>query len=153
MLSPSPVSQSDLWLHMPSSPPEPFSSPSAEKHRISRAHMDVKSRKSLEWACAKAREDRRQWRGKENRAPKAVHSTRRARMEPIDVERDGEGSDTEVEPDEAITPALSAASIGGSGVFRMGSLKHLLPTGGSQNVQDDEDVEAAMVLLRFSKRQ
>ena len=47
-----------LWDHMPSSPIAPPSSPSEDKVRFSILPTRFKARKSLEWACAKARADR-----------------------------------------------------------------------------------------------
>ncbi|KAI0045207.1 hypothetical protein FA95DRAFT_1561344 [Auriscalpium vulgare] len=136
-VSPStPIPRSELWMHMPSSPPDAPPSPAVEKIRLSLLPPKSKAAKSLEWACANARADRRNARGKENRAPKIILSPSARRGY---AETEVDDSETETEPDEAVTPSRSLASIDGFGV--------------SMKTEPAEDVEAAMLLLGFLKGQ
>ncbi|THH12803.1 hypothetical protein EW146_g7355 [Bondarzewia mesenterica] len=157
-----PVSRNDLWRHMPSTPPETQSSPSADTLRFSMIHSPSKPMKSLEWACAKARVDRRQGKGKENRLPTIVRImplrsgkvVKTESMMTMDLKTEEGESDSEAEFDEAITPGASMSSIRSS-LFaedlRSDFPKMKKPSLKKRETNISDDMEAAMVLLGFRK--
>lgn len=155
------ISASELVSHMPSSPPEPPSSPFAGKSRTSAdPTAQIKPVKSLEWACARARVQRRD---KENRplTKRAVHwrsepskgSRSRATSAPelgrLDNEEEmDDGSETEVEPDEALTPVRTKSM---STVRTRSFTQDHQEEGMRKNSGTGADMEAAMMLLGFMK--
>ncbi|KAG2368891.1 hypothetical protein BDR07DRAFT_1457161 [Suillus spraguei] len=139
--SPSP---SELWKHIPSSPAIPQSSPGAEEARLSDLPSRSKTWRSLEWACLKARRDRRVDDGEEEDdlpcLPSLSHSG---------------GSDDGSH--EALTPDSSVRSI------NLSPQSNSSPRfSGEENNKDlfsdlskprqSEDVEAALTLLGFMAR-
>ena len=152
----SPASGSQLWTHMPSSPPESLSSPSADSFRFAMIHSPSRLMKSLEWACAKAREGRRQNKAKENRAPprslgKVPAMSPEAEMKSTrtnpKVASEEEETDTGTESDEAITPSTSMSSMRSS--LFLEEIKHETRRKCAESAP--EDMEAALVLLGFRK--
>ncbi|KAI0068097.1 homeobox-domain-containing protein [Artomyces pyxidatus] len=145
-----PTARSELWRHMLSSPPEPPSPPSADRRRLSLVPTKGRPMKSLEWACAKAREGRRYVRGKENSA--RWDRGRNAPAVGSDVDELDSDSDTETEADEALTPSLSFSSVQSDTQDEdVRDKRHVksLRTGS----ESKEDVDAAMLLLGLFKGQ
>ncbi|KAI0315258.1 homeobox domain-containing protein [Amylostereum chailletii] len=152
--SPPGRSPCDLWMHMPSSPMQTPSSP-AENTRLLLAPTLTKPRKSLEWACTKARVSEKSYRrGKENTGSRRSSRVLR-RPVYISGDTDVEGSDTEVEPDEAVTPSGSLLSIPIPSLFSGSGEDDGEETVRSKTNDKSRpaDVEAAMVLLGFQKGQ
>lgn len=140
--SPSP---SELWKHIPSSPAIPQSSPGAEEARLADLPSRSKTWRSLEWACLKARRDRRVDDEEEEDdllfLPSLSH---------------GGGSDDESH--EALTPDSSVRSINLSPQSNSSSLfaREEDSKGLSSDLnkpRQSEDVEAALTLLGFMARQ
>ncbi|KAG1757173.1 hypothetical protein EDB19DRAFT_1866074 [Suillus lakei] len=139
--SPSP---SELWKHIPSSPAVPQSSPGAEEARLAGLPSRSKTWRSLEWACLKARRDRRVDGGEEEDDIPCLPSLSH-----------GGGSDDGSY--EALTPDSSVRSINlspqsnSSSCFGgEGSNKGLFSD--LSKPRQSEDVEAAMTLLGFMAR-
>lgn len=160
------MSPAELVDHMQSSPPA--SSPSPARERLIRPSGPIKPIKSLEWACAKDRLDRKlQQRDKENRPARvrklgghlktiAAVKSARPRVESApelgrkDIEmrecQTEEDSDTEVEPEEALTPGRQT-----------GKTCTTTPSLSRGHIREDmdkmttpePDMEAAMMLLGF----
>ncbi|OJA19580.1 putative protein 12 [Rhizopogon vesiculosus] len=122
----SPTSPSELWKHIPSSPVIPPSSPGAEEARLAVLPLRSKTWRSLEWACLKARRDRRV--PGEDDLPSLSSLSH------------GDGSDDGSY--EVHTPASS--------VNLDLSPKNLFSD--SSKCRQSEDVEAAMTLLGFMMR-
>ncbi|KAG1864734.1 hypothetical protein DFJ58DRAFT_772622 [Suillus subalutaceus] len=121
--SPSP---SELWKHIPSSPAVPQSSPGAEEARLAGLPSRSKTWRSLEWACLKARRDRR-------------------------VDNEEEEDDLPCLPSLShgtLTPDSSVRSIN----LSPQSNSSLLFGGEEHNKGLSEDVEAALTLLGFMAR-
>jgi hypothetical protein len=141
--------KTDLWEHMPSSPIAPPSSPGAESFRFSALRFPSQTRKSLEWACAKARAGKQ---GEDNELLDIAEVDQRE--ESHEMETDDE---TETEVEEAVTPDGSANLSPG---FSYKDKQQVVLPGGKENVDPNlfpeyhpsEDVEAAMVLLGFMGR-
>lgn len=139
--SPSP---SELWKHIPSSPPVPQSSPGAEEARLAGLPSRSKTWRSLEWACLKARRDKRVDDGEEEDDLPCLPSLSH-----------GGGSDDGSH--EALTPDSSVRSINLSPQSDSSSR-----FGEEENNKDlfsdcskprqSEDVEAALTLLGFMAR-
>ncbi|KAH9937270.1 uncharacterized protein B0H18DRAFT_969856 [Fomitopsis serialis] len=131
----------NLWEHIPSSPPAPPSSPGVDGMRLSALPRRTKSLRSLEWACAKAR-------GNKTPHPDVLdEEDYDVPMLILDGEprgADGDGEETETEEYEAITPDVSAVQLQS-------------PPASLLNKRDDDvapaqDMEAAMALLGFMGR-
>lgn len=141
-----------LWDHMPSSPIAPPSSPSADSARLSILPQRSKTKKSLEWACAKARAEGR---GDDEGALPDIPEVQRDEDRCEEMGSDQE-TDTDSELDEAITPDGSANFSPGFSISLdcKGDLKTSL---GKENIDpnffprrhESEDMEAAIVLLGF----
>jgi hypothetical protein len=142
----------DLWKHMPSSPVAPPSSPSAESVRFSVLPSRSKARKSLEWACAKARAERC---GEDEELSSIAEVDRREGS----CEEMGTDDETDSDVEEAVTPDGSANFSPGSDSSYKRMLRIVVPQG-KENINPNffsgyhpsEDVEAAMVLLGFMGR-
>ncbi|KAI0706104.1 hypothetical protein BC835DRAFT_1260591 [Cytidiella melzeri] len=133
-----------LWEHLPSSPPLPPSSPTKETELLSTLPPQSRTRKSLEWACAKDRVGRR------TQTRKVLEGVREEEdMEVPELDLDSIlGDDTDVD-DEMITPDHSVSMTSISALGRAGSLE---TKGGTDDDTPAEDVEAAMALLGFKVR-
>ncbi|CCM03122.1 uncharacterized protein FIBRA_05243 [Fibroporia radiculosa] len=129
----------NLWDHIPSSPPALPSSPGAESMRLAAIPERSRRLRSLEWACAKAR------------AGRSSHDNRVVDCDVPPLVLDGskdtdmyfEGDDTETEEYEAITPDVSSMQ-----------LTTLQASPGVLMAKKDDaappaDMEAAMALLGF----
>jgi hypothetical protein len=143
--------KTDLWEHMPSSPIAPPSSPGAESFRFSALPFPSLTKKSLEWACAKARAGKQ---GEDDELLDIAEVDQRE--DSHEMETDDE---TETEVDEAVTPDSSADLSPGFDISYKHK-QHVVLPGGKENVDPNffpeyhpsEDVEAAMVLLGFMGR-
>ncbi|KAG1813310.1 uncharacterized protein BJ212DRAFT_1301204 [Suillus subaureus] len=139
--SPSP---SELWKYIPSSPAVSQSSPGVEEARLAGLPSRSKTWRSLEWACLKARRDRRVDDEEEEDGLPCLPSLSH-----------GGGSDNWLH--EALTPDSSVQSINLSPQSNSSSL-----FGGEENnkglcsdlskPRQSEDVEAALTLLGFMAR-
>ncbi|KZT02426.1 uncharacterized protein LAESUDRAFT_815280 [Laetiporus sulphureus 93-53] len=127
-----------LWEYIPSSPPAPPSSPTADSQRLAALPKSSRTLRSLEWACAKAR------------AEKKVEGDADEDLDVPQLVLDGEtrggqhdGNDTEVEDHEAITPDNSICEM----------VTYQSPFGALGEGTDEKapsvDMEAAMALLGF----
>ncbi|KII94074.1 hypothetical protein PLICRDRAFT_171752 [Plicaturopsis crispa FD-325 SS-3] len=130
----SPRSAGDLLSHMPSSPILPPTSPSVDTARLSVLPRRSKTMRSLEWACAKARAGAG---GRENIPPSPVYET-------------DEGTNTDTEVEEAVTPDASA-HLSMLPAFAWKGKGKMKGEEGQQE-QEFEDVDAAMVLLGFMRQ-
>ncbi|TFY70542.1 hypothetical protein EVG20_g2455 [Dentipellis fragilis] len=145
-----PLSNFELWRHMPSSPPEDPASPGIDKLRLSVLPAQANSAKSLEWACAKDRVSRRQLkkegRGKENRPPKSSPATRRQTRKARGNSSSNDGETARRDADRASAEEYAFAARGGrpGGSPTPFSVVNMPP----ENVA--ADVEAAMLLLDFA---
>ncbi|KAG1904705.1 uncharacterized protein F5891DRAFT_945165 [Suillus fuscotomentosus] len=137
-------SPSELWKHIPSSPIVPQSSPGAEEARLAGLPSRSKTWRSLEWACLKARRDKRVDDGEEEDdlpyLPSLSH---------------GGGSDDGSY--EALTPDSSVRCIDLSP--QSSSPSHFSGEENNKGLFSDlkkspqsEDVEAALTLLGFMAR-
>ncbi|KAG2076894.1 hypothetical protein BDR04DRAFT_631256 [Suillus decipiens] len=135
--SPSP---SELWKHIPSSPAVPQSSPGAEEARLSDLPSRSKTWRSLEWACLKARRDRRVDDGKEEDdlpcLPSLSHSG-----------GSDDGSYEALTPDSSLNLSPQSNS---SPPFTGENNKNLFSD--LSKPRQSEDVEAALTLLGFMAR-
>ena len=141
--TPSRSKPNTLWAHMPSSPPEAPSSPPAELLNVP---CLVKSGKSLEWACAKARVGSKHRLGKDKTRPaKRQTPTPRGLLlaapeKELEVNTDDENQDVQTS-----TPSSSQG--------QHDVAPRTTPEPGAQprslDGKSTEDVEAAMVLLQF----
>ncbi|KAH9836954.1 uncharacterized protein C8Q71DRAFT_907021 [Rhodofomes roseus] len=142
--SPSRAPPTNIWEHIPSSPPVAPSSPSADSVRFSALPRRTKSLRSLEWACAKAR-------GNKIPHPDVLDEEDcDVPMLVLDGEARGagaDGDDTETEEYEAITPDVSAVHLDG-----LQSPTVSLPSKRDDDVAPAQDMEAAMALLGFMGR-
>jgi hypothetical protein len=139
--SPSP---SELWKHIPSSPALPQSSPGAEEARLAGLPSRSKTWRSLEWACLKARRDKRIDDGGEEDDLPCLPSLSH-----------GGGSDDGSY--EALTPDSSVRSINLSpqsdSSLRFGEEENNKGLFSDFNKpRQSEDVEAALTLLGFMAR-
>ncbi|KZP28808.1 hypothetical protein FIBSPDRAFT_992917 [Athelia psychrophila] len=137
----------EIWAHMLSSPCVPPSSPSAERVRMLAVPPNSRTRRSLEWACARARADKSRWK-------EGLLDVEDDKQTEVSEETDNE---TESEADEAITPNASANFCNFATPYE--SNGHL-NFHDNQNVDSKahaaslaSDVEAAMLLLGFMGRQ
>lgn len=130
--SPSP---SELWKHIPSSPAAPPSSPGAEEARLAVLPLRSKTWRSLEWACLKARRDRRA--DGEDDIPSLPSLSH------------GDGSDDGSY--EALTPD-SSVNFSPKSNFSSHSDEEEDDKSESSKRRQSEDVEAAMTLLGFMAR-
>ena len=135
-----------LWQHMPSSPIIPPSSPAAESARMSILSSRSKTRKSLEWACAKARA------GKYDEELDCIPEAKTREQSRGDRLTDSEETESELE--EAITPDSSANFSPGFLI-----MKNSISLQGKENLDANlclghhqEDLEAAVALLGFMGR-
>ncbi|KAG1754882.1 uncharacterized protein EDB91DRAFT_1095977 [Suillus paluster] len=136
--SPSP---SELWKHIPSSPAVPQSSPGAEEARLVGLPSQSKTWRSLEWACLKARRDRRVDGGEEEDDLPCLPSLSHGGGS-------DDGSCEALTPDSSVNINLSPQSNSSS---REDDNNKGLFSGSSKPCQS-EDVEAAMTLLGFMAR-
>lgn len=140
--TPSRSKPNTLWAHMPSSPPEAPSSPSAELVNVP---CLVKSGRSLEWACAKARlgSKRRLRRDKtrpvKRHTPTSCKHLARPEQE-LEIDTDDEDQDAQTS-----TPSSSQGPL--DVALRTTVEPEALPS--SLDGKSTKDVEAAMVLLQF----
>lgn len=134
-----PRDKNALWEHMPSSPIVPPSSPSADSARLSALPLRAKTRKSLEWACAKARAGGHEKLG-------GIGEDRCEEMETDD--------ETDSEMEEAVTPNSSISFVDLS--YKHDKHSAFVPYG-KENIDPNlfpahlqsDDIEAAMILLGF----
>jgi hypothetical protein len=142
--TPSHSKPNKLWAHMPSSPPEAPSSPSTELLNVP---CLVKSGRSLEWACAKARVgSKHRLRRDTVRPAKRQTLTRESLYTPekvLEVHTDDENQD-------ALTSTPSSSQGQHDVGLRMTAELEVPLT--SLDGKSTEDVEAAMVLLQFLQR-
>jgi len=135
---------SELWKHIPSSPAAPPSSPGAEEARLAVLPLRSKTWRSLEWACLKARRDRRT-EGEDDipSHPSLSHG---------DGSDDGsfEALTPALTPDSSVNFNLSPKSSFSSGFGGEEDSKSLFSD--SSKCRQSEDVEAAMTLLGFMAR-
>ncbi|KAG2156628.1 uncharacterized protein EDB93DRAFT_1201266 [Suillus bovinus] len=138
--SPSP---SELWKHIPSSPAIPQSSPSAEEARLAGLPSRSKTWRSLEWACLKARRERRVDDGGEDGDLPCLPSLSH-----------GDGSDDGSY--EALTPDSSVRCINlspqSNSPSRFGGEDNKGLLSDPEKPRQSEDVEAALTLLGFMAR-
>jgi len=138
--TPSRMKPNTLWAHMPSSPPEAPSSPSAELLGVP---CLVKTGRSLEWACAKARLSSKHRLGRNKTRPVKRYTPTSCKLlarpeQELEIEIDTDDEDQDVQTS---TPSSS-----------QGQLEVTLRTTAEPRSLDGkstEDVEAAMVLLQF----
>jgi hypothetical protein len=136
-----------LWAHMPSSPPEAPSSPSTELLDVP---CLVKSGKSLEWACAKARVGSKHRLKMDNlRLGPVRRHTHTLREAPVTVEKEFEVH-TDDENQDVQTSTPSSSQDQHDDALRTTAEPEALPS--SLRGKSTEDVEAAMVLLQFLQR-
>jgi len=136
-----------LWAHMPSSPPEAPSSPSTELLNVP---CLVKSGKSLEWACAKARVGgKHRLRMDKHRLGPVRQHTHALREALVTVEKEFEVQ-TDDENQDAQTSTPSSSQGQHDAALRTTAEPEALPN--SLDGKSTEDVEAAMVLLQFLQR-
>lgn len=140
-----------LWQHMPSSPIIPPSSPAADSSRMSILPSHSKTRKSLEWACAKARAEKYE-EGDEEEG--CIPDTTSRKQSCKDILTDSDETDTESEPDEAIITPDTSANFS---PFLI--MKDSISLQEKQNldanlclVHHQEDLDAAIALLGFMGR-
>ncbi|KAI0079621.1 hypothetical protein K474DRAFT_1705527 [Panus rudis PR-1116 ss-1] len=115
-------SNDDLWEHIPSSPRHPPSSPTMETERLSALPPNSKLLRSLEWACAKDRVERRRSGAAEESPVRshrkvpdssskscvpAPHLSFDEVMTAMDEMVHDDGHDTDTDTDEIITPNAS----------------------------------------------
>ena len=139
--TPSRSKPNTLWAHMPSSPPEAPSSPSAELVNVP---CLVKSGRSLEWACAKARL------GSKHRLRDKTRPVKRHAPTPCKLLARPEQEleiDTDDEDQDAQTLTLSSSQGQLDVTLRTTVEPEALPS--SLDGKSTKDVEAAMVLLQF----
>lgn len=131
---------SNLWDHIPSSPPAPPSSPGADSIRLASLPKQSKRLRSLEWACAKARVGKIQeeLEDEESDIPMLVLD-----CEGKDTDTDVGGEETETEEYEAVTPDVSAVQLT-TPQSSPGVLNHKM-----DDAAPSQDMEAAMALLGF----
>ena len=138
--TPSRTKPNTLWAHMPSSPPEAPSSPSAEFLNVP---CLVKSGRSLEWACAKARLGSKHRLGRNKTRPVKRHTPTSCKL----LARPKQEIDTDDE-DQDVQTSTPSSSQGQLDVTPRTTVEpEALPR--SLDGKSTEDVEVAMVLLQF----
>lgn len=151
--------KNELWQHMPSSPIGPPSSPSADSVRLSILPSRFQTKKSLEWACAKARAERQSGQD-DGTLPSIAEVDQHDGLDQCgEMETDNE-TDTESELEEAITPNASANFSPGFDLPCKRKEHIVVLPRGKENIDPNlfpghhqsQDVEAAMVLLGFMSR-
>lgn len=130
----------NIYELIPSSPPQPPSSPGAECVFLSGLPPDSKTMRSLEWACAKDRAVRRK-RVKERRRRRGEEN---ADVPELDLD---EGLSSEADFDDLITPDTSLQSIA-AGLLKPSPRKPKTKAGDGRARADEE---AAHVLLAFRR--
>ena len=135
-----------LWDLLPSSPQLPPSSPTKETDLLSALPPQSRTMKSLEWACAKDRVGRRK---KARRVLREVEEEEESPDVPELMLDSPGGDDTDLD-DDMITPDNSVSMTYSPGRPRTNSLDSTK----SRTSEDtlDEDVEAAIALLKFKVR-
>jgi hypothetical protein len=140
--TPSGSKSNTLWAHMPSSPPEAPSSPLTESLNVP---CLVKSGRSLEWACAKARLGSKHHPRRDKTRPVKRHTLTSCKLlarpeQELEINTDDEDQDVQTS-----TPSSSQSQL--DVTLRTTVEPETLPSplGGKST----EDVEAAMVLLQF----
>ncbi|KAG2350790.1 hypothetical protein BDR05DRAFT_900212 [Suillus weaverae] len=139
--SPSP---SELWKHIPSSPAVPQSSPGIEEARLAGLPSRSKTWRSLEWACLKARRDRRADEGEEEDGLPCLPSLSHGGGS-------DDGSYEALTPDSSVrsinlSPQSDSSSRFGEEENNKGQFSDL------SKPRQSEDVEAALTLLGFMAR-
>ena len=140
--TPSRSKPNTLWAHMPSSPPEAPSSPPTELLNVP---CLVKSGRSLEWACAKARLGSKHRLRRDKTRPVKRHTLTPCKLlarpeQELEINTDDEDQDVQTS-----TPSSSQGQLDVS--LRATVEPEALPN--SLDGKSTEDVEAAMVLLQF----
>ncbi|EIW87026.1 hypothetical protein CONPUDRAFT_161643 [Coniophora puteana RWD-64-598 SS2] len=140
-----PAADKQLWEYMQSSPSGPQLSPSVEEARMSILLSRSKTRRSLEWACFKAR------RGSKANSEDPDEDDETASL-PSLTHHDTDREDAESD-DELLTPETSI-NLSLAGDFQpMDSELSMIPNKKATLVdRQSEDIEAAMVLLGFIGR-
>jgi Homeodomain len=135
-----------LWAHMPSSPPEAPSSPHSETLQLLNAPRLVKSGKSLEWACAKARMGSKHRHTKDKRLRAVQPQTTGPRRPSAAPKKEKEPDEVR---DEDVEAPASSSSHGQDDCTSPGATAAPKSPPGELCGKSTEDVEAAMVLLQF----
>ena len=140
--TPSRSKPNTLWAHMPSSPPEAPSSPSAELLDVP---CLVKSGRSLGWACAKARLGSKHRLRRDKTRPVKRHTPTPCKLlarpeEKLEINTDDEDQDV---------PTSTPSSSQGQLDVTLGTTVEPEASPSSLDGKSTEDVEAAMVLLQF----
>lgn len=144
--TPTQSKKNTLWAHMPSSPPEVPSSPPSDALQLLHAPCLVKSEKSLEWACANARVGSKH-RLRKDKKIQPNKSQAHSFCKPLAASEEISEGDSNDEDQSLETPTLSSSQGRHDTTSGITAEPEAQPS--ELRNKSTEDVEAAMVLLRF----